>query len=317
MERPNWGRRRLGRTELQVTPLGIGGAYLGRIRGGPPDERTAVETVLRGLELGLNLIDTSPKYLGGVSERFVGLALQEWYARGGAREDLVLSTKVGSRVRPHCYTYDHAMSSIETSLELLQEDSVDLMLVHDPQDLDPVFAPDGALAALLELQAQGVIGHIGLGCRPHAFHRRCHESGAFEVSLTFGDYNLLRQSAAEGVLASAAAHDVGVLNATVNLLGLLAGRDPREVARAHAGRRAWSWDGEGDPVAFAHRLWAWCGARGVSMLALNLQYSMRQSKIASTLIGFSRPSRVDEDLAAAQEPIDDGVWNALHEEFGL
>ena len=342
MEQPNWEKRRLGRTGLMVTPLGIGGAYLGQTRGGPPDrgqlderplderllderlldEQVAVETVLRGLELGLNLIDTSPKYLGGLSERFVGLALQEWYRRGGKRKDLVLSTKVGSRVRPHCYTYEHTMSSIETSLELLQEERVDLMLVHDPPDLDPVFAPDGALAALKELKARGTIGHIGLGCRPHAFHRRCHESGACEVSLTFGDYNVLSQSAAVGVLVSAAAHVVGVLNATVFLMGLLAGRDPREVARTRRRHGGWSWVGEGDPIEYAHRLWAWCGARGVSMLSLNLQYSLRDPRTgvkppASTLIGFSRPSRVDEDIAAVLDPIPESIWQALHEEFGL
>jgi D-threo-aldose 1-dehydrogenase len=322
MERPNWEKRRLGRTGLYVTPLGIGGAYLGRTSHGSPDEQTAVETVLRGLELGLNLIDTSPKYLGGESERFVGLALQEWYRRGGKREDLVLSTKVGSRVRPHCYTYEHAMSSIQTSLELLQEDRVDLMLVHDPRDLDPVFAPDGALAALKELKAQGTIGHIGLGCRPHAFHRHCIESGEFEVSLTFGDYNLLRQSAAKGVLEPAAAHDVGVLNATVNLMGLLAGRDPREVARTRTRRGGWRREGEGDPIEYAHRLWAWCGTRGISMLALNLQYSIREPRVAAppvaaTLLGFSRPSRVDEDVAAVLEPIDASIWQELYEEFGL
>jgi D-threo-aldose 1-dehydrogenase len=53
------------------------------------------------------------------------------------------------------------------------------------------------------------------------------------------------------------------------------------------------------------------------MLALNLQYSMRNPHIASTLIGFSRPSRVDEDVAACLEPIDEQVWLELHETFGL
>jgi aryl-alcohol dehydrogenase-like predicted oxidoreductase len=112
------------------------------------------------------------------------------------------------------------------------------------------------------------------------------------------------------------------LNATANLWGLLAGRDPREVARARERMRAWSREGEGDPVERAHRLWTWCGERGVSLLALNLQYSLRAPRSAarppaSTLIGFSRPSRVDEDVAALLEPIDASVWQELYEEFGL
>jgi aryl-alcohol dehydrogenase-like predicted oxidoreductase len=74
MENPNWTKRRLGRTDLSVNPLGIGGAWQGR-RKGKADEQVAVDTVLRGLELGINLIDTSGGYIRGSSERFIGLAL--------------------------------------------------------------------------------------------------------------------------------------------------------------------------------------------------------------------------------------------------
>jgi aryl-alcohol dehydrogenase-like predicted oxidoreductase len=300
-----------------VTPIGIGGAYLGHSADGQPDERLAVDTVLRGLELGINVVDTAPKYLEGESERLVGLALQEWYARGGKREDLVLSTKTGSRVRPHVFTYDHTMESVETSLRLLQVDYFDIMLVHDPQDIEEVFAPDGALKALRELKKEGTIRAIGLGCRPHAFHQRCIESGEFDMSLTFGDYHLARQSAAEGVLAPAAAHDVGVYNATVNLGGLLSGRDPLDLVAEHGDRWRWSRDRSKQVVERAHDIWEWAQARGIGMLALNLQYCMREPRVASTLIGFSRPSRVDEDVAACQEPIDEEVWQELHDEFGL
>jgi aryl-alcohol dehydrogenase-like predicted oxidoreductase len=316
MQPPTWQKRRLGRTGFSVTPIGIGGAYLGHTADGQPDERVAIDTVLRGLELGLNVIDTSPKYLGGESERLIGLALQEWYARGGKREDLILSTKTGSRVHPHVFTYDHTMESVATSLELLQTDYFDVLLVHDPQDIEPVFAPDGALAALKALKAQGTIRAIGLGCRPHAFHQRCIESGEFDVSLTFGDYNLARQSAAEGVLAPAAAHDVGVYNATVNMGGLLSGRDPLQVI-AERGGRGWARGRPDETVQRAHAVWQWAQARGIGMLALNLQYCMREPRVASTLIGFSRPSRVDEDVAACLEPIGDEVWQELYEEFGL
>ena len=55
MQSPTWKMRRLGRTDFAVTPLGIGGAYLGRTADGSTDERIAIDTVLRGLELGLNV----------------------------------------------------------------------------------------------------------------------------------------------------------------------------------------------------------------------------------------------------------------------
>ena len=316
MERPTWEKRRLGRTEMVVTPLGIGGGYLGH-KDGKHDEQVAVATVLRGLELGINLIDTSGAYIGGESERFIGLALEEWYRRGGKREDLLLSTKTGTRRRPYRdYSYDGTMRSVETSLALLKTDYIDILHVHDPRDLEPVLAPDGALAALQDLKAQGTIRAIGLGCRPHAFHRRCIETGHFDVSLTFRDYNLLCQTAAEGVLKPAAAHGTGIFNATVTVNGLLGGGDPLALAAAHGWSRP-KHEQRLDEAQRAHTLWKWCQARGVSLLALNLQYSLREPRIASTLIGFSRPSRVEEDVSASFEPIPDEVWSALRAEFGL
>jgi aryl-alcohol dehydrogenase-like predicted oxidoreductase len=302
---------------MHVTPMGIGGAYLGRTSSGQPDERVALDTVLRGLELGINVVDTSPKYLGGESERLIGLALQEWYRHGGKREDLILSTKTGSRVRPHVFTYDHTMESVEISLDLLQTDYLDVLLVHDPRDIEEVFAPYGALKALQELKAQGTIRAIGLGCRPHAFHQRCIKSGEFDMSLCFGDYNLARQSAAEGVLAPAEAHGVGVYNATVNMAGLLSGRDPLDIAAERGMHGNWAWGRSDETLQRAHAIWQWAQARGIGMLALNLQYCMRDPRVASTLIGFSRPSRVDEDVAACMESIDEDVWRELHDEFGL
>jgi aryl-alcohol dehydrogenase-like predicted oxidoreductase len=226
-----------------------------------------------------------------------------------------LSTKTGTRTRPeHDYSYEGTVRSVELSLAMLKTDYIDVLLVHDPRDLDPVLAPGGALDALQDLQARGVIGYIGLGCRWHTFHQRCIETGAFDVSLTFHDYNLLSQTAAQGVLEPAAAHDVGVFNGTVNLGGLLSGRDPILVAD----ERGWPWREQerfGEQVRGARRLWEWCQARGVNLLALNLQYCLREPRIASTLIGFSRPSRVDEDVAACFEPIADEVWQELYRDF--
>ncbi len=332
MEIPTWEKRRLGRTAMSVTPLGIGGAYLGRQEGGN-DEGVAVETVLCGLELGINLIDSSGAYIGGESERYIGLALDEWYRRGGRREDLILSTKTGTRQEPdRGYSYDTTMRSVEISLSLLKTDYIDILHVHDPSDLEPVLAPDGALAALRALKAQGVIRAIGLGCRAHEFHQRCIATGEFDVSLTFHDYNLVYQTADEGVLQPAAVQDVGVLNATVTLNGMLTDGDPM----ALAARRQEDWERRRheipperweqfrpyreqmlDEARRARALWEWCQARGLSLLALNLQYSLREPRIASTLIGFSRPSRVEEDVAACFVPIPDETWDELREDFGL
>lgn len=121
MKGPVLAKRRLGRTNLYVTPLGLGGVWLGCTLDGP-NEQLAVATVLRALELGINLIDTSPVYIEGESQRFIGLALEEWYKRGGRREDIVLPTKTGKYPYTKDYTAEGTRRSVEKSLELLKTD---------------------------------------------------------------------------------------------------------------------------------------------------------------------------------------------------
>ena len=213
----NWEKRILGRTGFEVTVLGIGSAWLGHQGQGKYDFDQGVETLIAGLETGINLVDTSDNYIGGESEAVVGRALEQWWAQGNRREDLILSTKLSVYdSNPNAFSYDGAMFGLEQSLKRLRTDYLDVFLVHDPTDLTPVLAGRGALAALLEAKEEGTIRAIGLGCRPHEFHRTCIETGSFDVSLTFRDYNLIDMTAESGMLETATAHNVGVLNASIN-----------------------------------------------------------------------------------------------------
>ena len=301
MANPALARRRLGRTNFMVTPLGLGGAHLGQTPEGFSDELAAA-TVHRALELGINLIDTAPMY--GESQRRIGLALDAWHKRGGRREDVFLSTKTGRSPDGACYySADATRRGVENSLRLLRTDYLDILLIHDPDDLGPVLGKGGALEALRKLKEEKVIRAIGLGVRSHEFHRRCIETGEFDVSLTHCDYHLLNQSAAAGVLAPAAARDVGVLNGAAVLLGLLSGRDPRTVKRQ-------IWPG-------AYELWHWAQSRHCSLLALNLQFCLRERRIASTLVGVSNPAELEADVRAISAEVPAQAWQELRERFGI
>ena len=312
IQRKNWEKRPLGRTNLHVTIMGIGGGWLGHSGGGSYDEQIGVETVLRGLESGMNFIDTSGLY--GRSEEFIGIALKEWFSRGNKREDLILCTKTGTRTRPHNYAYDFTMESVETSLNALGVDFVDILLVHDPKSLDPVLSSDGALSALKKLKEDGVIGAIGLGCRSHEYHRQCIGTADFEVSLTYMDYNVLNQTAVDGVIEPARARGVGLINASIMVYGYLGGADPRGSVQARSKPHG-SLDDES--MTKVQRLWEWCRERDVDLGTLNLQYCLKDKRIASTVLGFSKPARVDQNVNAFYEPIDDEIWSDLYQEFSL
>lgn len=297
----------LGRTGFNVSPLGLGGAWIGHTAGGASDE-VAVRTVVRAVELGINLIDTSGMYQRGESERRIGLALDELRHRGVRREDLFISSKTGTRTHPHDYSGDGTKRSIEASLKALRTDYLDIALVHDPHTLEPVLERGAALDTLQQLKEQRVVRAIGLGVRDRSFHCHLIESGRIDVSLTYHDYNLVYRQAADDLLPAAAARGVGVMNGMAVLGGLLSGDDPLKLA-GELGTRQSIYHHHGAEVERARVFWDLARARGVPLMALNLQFIFREGRIASTLLGAASPEEIEEDVRMAQLPLPAEIWS--------
>ena len=282
-------RRRLGRTGLEVTALSMGGAGLGR-QGVTDDD--AVEAVHRAISLGMNYLDTSPLY--GESERRVGLALA-----GGWREKVYLATKTGTHPKWRGdYTAAGTRRSVENSLKLLGTDYLDVCLVHDPSSMEPVVAKGGALEELQRMREEGLVRFIGLGVRQHEFHKIAIETGIVDVILTYLDYTLIRQTAAESLLPFAAEHDIGVINGSPIAMGLLSGLEPDRAARPPEGEKA-------------HELWTWAKAQNLNLLNLAIQYCLRQPLIHTNLTGSKNAAEVEQNFAAATVPVPEGVWGQL------
>lgn len=137
--------RILGKTGLRVSRMGFGGIPIQRI------DAAGTGILLRQLlDAGVNYIDTARGYT--VSESYIGEAL------AGIRQSFILATKSIARTKA-------AMASdIETSLNNLKTDYIDLYQVHNPnlRELEQVLSPGGALEALQEAKAAGKIGHLGI-----------------------------------------------------------------------------------------------------------------------------------------------------------
>ncbi len=299
-------RRTLGRTGFTVAALGLGAGWIGEVPGVADDERNelAVAAVRHAITLGIDYVDTSPSYRGGASERRVGLALA-----GGWRDKVRLATKAGTHpARSGDYSEAAVSWTVEQSLRVLDVRMIDVLLVHDPDDMAPVMARNGAVDALERLKAQGVIGAIGIGVQNHAHLRLALDSGRFDVIQTPYDYNLMRTSA-EPLLALAELRNVGCINASPFQQGLLAGADPDlEVARRTetGGSTIRTAD-----LERARLLWHWAQEQRADLRALAVQFCMRESRIATTLIGPRTSEEVEEDVRAASEDIPDEQWQAL------
>ena len=278
--------RRLGRTDLKVTCLGMGGAGIGR---GDVNDDEAVAAVRRAIELGINYLDTAPLY--GESERRVGLALAD-----GWREKIFLATKTGTHPEWRGdYSGAGTRRSVENSLRLLGTDYLDVCLVHDPEDMEPVVAKGGAFDELQRMREEGIVKFIGLGVREHEFHQIAIETGVVDVILTYLDYTLLSQTADEWLLPLAVENDIGVINGSPIAMGLLSGEEPDISVRPPEGRKA-------------HRLWRWTMENQVNLLNLAIQFCFRQPRIAMNLTGAKNVTEVEQCVAAATTPVPSEVW---------
>ena len=220
-------KRRVGKTKLEVTTLGLGGAPMGGFRATISDAE-AVALSDAAYEGGVRYFDTSPFYGYGRSELRMGAAL-----RNKPREEFVLSTKVGRilhAMKPgekkpadfregglpgfapvFDYTYDGVMRSLEHSHLRLGLAKIDIALIHDVdfwtikdrKILDERFKTvmDGGFKALDELRKAGVIGAIGVGINESDTSLRFIKAGDFDCMLLAGRYTLLEQGGLGGIPA--------------------------------------------------------------------------------------------------------------------
>ena len=184
---------RLGKTELEVSRVGIGGIPLTR-----PSFDEAVKVVRHALDLGINFIDTARGY--NDSEDRVGKAIE------GRRDQVIIATKGGGQNKAS------ALKSIELSLEHLQTDYIDLWHIHGISNFDEyekVTRSGGAMDAAKEALRSGKIRHIGMSSHNLDVALKAVSSGLFEAIMF--PFNIISNEAADKLVSLAKEHDVGFL----------------------------------------------------------------------------------------------------------
>jgi hypothetical protein len=190
-------RRRLGRTNLKASILGLGGIGFARREVSSIESKKLINFAL---DSGVNIIDTARIY--GDSEKRIGEALQE----RGEKGDCIIVSKTMQRYA------ESAWKEIKVSLELLQVDRIDVYMIHDlkwDKDFDAVFSQGGALQALKVAKASGKIGFIGVSGHTPQMMRRVLETNEFDVIQI--PYNPIDQELFEDVIPEALKRDVGIM----------------------------------------------------------------------------------------------------------
>lgn len=187
-------KRKLGKTGLEVTPIGFGGIPIIALT-----RKEAEKVVKYAYRKGVNYFDTARNY--GDSEEKIGAALKD------VRDEVIIATKTLQRTKEEA-----ARAGLKQSLRNLQTDRIDLVQLHgiDSEDvLKKAMASDGALEALKEAKAQGTIDHIGItGHTPHVLVKAI-QTGEFDTVLV--PLNVMLRNATEELIPLANKLGVGVI----------------------------------------------------------------------------------------------------------
>jgi aryl-alcohol dehydrogenase-like predicted oxidoreductase len=298
-------KRRLGKTDLDVTEIGSSSecTFFGR----PNDDETAAKTVIYALENGINLIDTSPLY--AESQRRIGIALRDY----GKRQSFILSCKAGTHPEIKGYTADAFRKSVEDSLKTLHTDYLDILHIHDPEEIDfeTAMTPEGALEEMIKMKEERIIRYFGLGVRSHELHRRFIESGYADVILTWLDYNLLRQNASE-LLTLCRRMDVGVMIGAPLCQGYLSGKDPRLIPKTHHHDMSKEVD-----LKKLYEMYDWCKDKNVNLQEFNNHFILQNPNADTIIIGAASPLEVKENIDSITKPFNWGLYEEFLDTFNI
>lgn len=314
---PLLARRRIGQTALLVTELGFGGSGVGNLYRELTDA-LADATVEAAWESGIRYFDTAPHYGLGLSEKRIGRILAQC-----RREDFVLSTKVGrileinpspagsdlayagfavpdSLRRRFDFSREGVRHSLESSINRLGLDRIDIAMVHDPDDhIDQAISE--AIPALIELREQGIISAVGVGMtQPWPLLRIVRET-AVDVVMLGGRWTLLDHSGRE-VLDTCAARGVSVIVAAPFNSGLLASPWPQDDARYDY------LPASAEILARARRLAEYCSDYQITLPQAALHFPLRHPAVVSVVAGVQSPQEVRSDAAWLAATVPDGFW---------
>ena len=313
----------IGKTGLQVTQLGMGGAPLGGLFADVAGD-VAGQTVRRALRLGVRYFDTAPFYGYGKSERFMGEVLS-----GVPRDDFVISTKVGRvldrvdeapepgqfsnvpSLKPvFDYSRDGVLRSLKESLQRLRLERVDIALIHDG---DVAAAEDPAhwrrcieetYPTLHELRSQGVVRAIGAGLNDSEPLVELAREGDFDCFLLAGRYTLLDQSGLDELMPLCERRGISLILGGPYNSGVLA--SDLSLSSTYFYKQT-----PPEVLERARRIKAVCDRHGVPLKAAALQFGLAHPAVAATVPGARSTVEVEENVKMAGYPIPDGLWADL------
>jgi aryl-alcohol dehydrogenase-like predicted oxidoreductase len=311
--------RTLGRTGVQVSKLCLGTMMFGSW--GNPDHEESVRVIHRGLDAGINVIDTADVYSRGESEEIVGKALA-----GGRRDNVILATKVHGTMGDDPNEFGNSrrwiIREVESSLKRLNTDWIDLYQIHRPElettDIDET------LGALTDLVRAGKVRYIGSSTFPPSqiveaqwvAERRGRERFVCEQP----PYSILVRGVENDVLPTCRRHGMAVIPWSPLAGGWLTGRyrkdaDAPESTRAQRipARYDLSLPGNRAKLDAADALAKLADEAGMSLIEMALAFVLEHPAVTAPIIGPRTMEQLESQLPGADRTLSSDVLDRIDE----
>ena len=314
--------RRLGNSDLNLTLVGfgtwaIGGGEWG-MGWGPQTEKDSVESILEGLEAGINWIDTAHAYGFGVSEEMVGKAIKEW------GKEVIIATKCG--VLPDENNFPKRFTSrktiteeVEGSLRRLQVEVIDLYQIHWPEPDENV---EEAWQTLLDLKTQGKIRWGGVSNYSVSQLDRAAKIGP--ISSLQPRYSLLNQQIKEeGQLDWCRNNNCGIVCYSPMESGLLTGKVNQDWIDSLP-ENDWRRHKADHPVAallhppklepflkLVEQLNTIANSNGHTVSQLAVSWVLSHNEVTSAIVGARKKGQIAETVQAAEWVLNENELNSI------
>jgi aryl-alcohol dehydrogenase-like predicted oxidoreductase len=289
--------RRLGKTNLKVSVIGVGTWQYGG-EWGKVFAQDEVDAILRrAKELGINFIDTAECYGHHTSESLIGNAVQ------ADRKDWIIATKFGHRFHGNFQRTDErsaadVVTQLEHSLKALKTDYVDLLQYHSIRDEE--FDNEELQATVIKLRDQGKVRHIGCSISPPENLHQTDGSTKAQVETIQVVYNRLDRMCEEKVLRSCVRQNLGVLARVPLASGYLSGKykpgvnfGPNDV------REMWKKPDADARLREVERIRREEVPQGIPMSRWALAWCLQHPAITMVIPGCKNPQQVEENAKAA------------------
>jgi aryl-alcohol dehydrogenase-like predicted oxidoreductase len=288
--------RRLGKSSLIVSAMGLGCMGMSQSYG-TPDDQESIATIHHAIDRGITLLDTADMYGGGANEELVGRAIAK------RRHEVIVATKFGNVWDPNGRFFsvngrpEYVLSAAEASLRRLRISTIDLYYLHRVDSTVPIEETVGAMSRLIE---QGKVRYLGLSEAGPQTIRRAHAT--HPITALQSEYSLWTRDPEEAILSVCRELGIGFVPYSPLGRGILTGqvksaegfgpKDFRRILPRFQGENF------GKNLEFVARIEKMAADKGCSAAQLVLAWVLSRGEDVVPIPGTKRRTYLDHNLAA-------------------